>query len=120
MQYAEEAFDQGQRVVLIHNLRDKRGGTKQNELMTHDGRHIQRTIQELYCQCLGDLFGVTQCFGFVCIDEGQFFRDIMWTPEYCAQERCTVIVTRIMMDHVRVPMPPMVYLMVQADTIEVL
>ena len=59
MQYAEEAFDQGWRVVIIHNLRDKRGGTKQNELMTHDGRHIQRTIQELYCQCLGDLFGVT-------------------------------------------------------------
>ena len=120
MQYAEEAFDQGQRVAIIHNLRDKRGGTKRNGLMTHDGRHIQRAIQEIYCQHLHDLFGVTLYFDFVCIDEGQFFLDITWTPEYWARERCTVIVTGILMDHVRMPMPPMVHLMVQADAVEVL
>ena len=42
MQYAEEAFDQGQRVMIIR--RDKRGGTKQNGVATHDCRHVQRTI----------------------------------------------------------------------------
>ena len=54
------------------------------------------------------------------MDEGQFFGDITWTLEYWAQERCTVIVTRIMMDHVHVPMPPVVHLIVSADTVKVL
>ena len=99
-------------MVIIRNLRDKRGGTKQDGLKTHDGRRVQRAIQELYCQCLGNLLGVTQHFDFICVDEGQFFSDLTWTPEYWAQEKCTVIVTRIMMDHMLVPMPPVVHLMV--------
>ena len=59
MQYAEQALDQAQQVVIICNLKDKRGETKQDGLKTHNGRHIQRAIQELYCQRLGDLLGVT-------------------------------------------------------------
>ena len=98
--------------MIVRNLRDKRNGTKQGGLKTHDGRHVQRAIQELYCRCLGDLFGVTNHFDFVCVDEGYLFDDVTWTPEYWDRERCTVVVTGIMMDHVRVPMPPMVHLMV--------
>ena len=97
--------------MIIHNLKDKQGGAEQDGLKTHDGRCVQRAIQELYCQHLGNLLGVTQHFDFVCMDEGQFFGDITWTPEYWAREKCTVFVTGIMMDHVRVPMPPVVHLM---------
>ena len=112
MRYAEEAFDKGRKVVMIRSIQDKRNGPVREGLKTHDGRSVQRDIPELYCHTLGELFGVPRRFDFVCIDEGQFFSDITWTPEYWAQEKCTVIAAGIMMDHVRVPMPPMVHLMV--------
>ena len=44
MQYAESAFDQGRKVVIVRNLRDKRNGTEQGGLKTHDGRRVQRAI----------------------------------------------------------------------------
>ena len=54
------------------------------------------------------------------MDEGQFFGDVTWMLEYRAREKCTVIVTRIMMDYVYVPIPPVVHLMVQAGAVKML
>ena len=70
--------------MIIHNLKDKGDEATYKGLKTHDGRHVQRAIQELYCQSPGNLFAVTLHFDFVCINERQFFNDITWMSEHCA------------------------------------